>query len=295
MDGVVRVRTVAWFATAVVLAVVSTLLVTQAWSADAAPGDEDSTFIPVPPCRLDSRPAPFNVGPTPGPLGPGETNVYTQQVTGANGDCIIPPDAVAVSMNVTVVNGTAQSNLRVFPADVGTPDASNLNWLAGQSPTPNKVVTKLSLDGKIKLFNFAGTVNVLADVDGYFTSSSLKELAASAPTSDCPIPQDEIRACAQVTITPPVDGKVLVSASGDVEALDVIGGATLCSITTGDAVDPDGTQEIFHGAPSVAAVSLTRGFPAVGGTSYDYILLCETTVSDVELRDLQMTALFVAN
>jgi hypothetical protein len=77
--------------------------------------------------------------------------VHTQNVTGTNGDCNIPSDAVGVAMNVTIVSPTAQSNLRVFPADIATPNASNLNWLPGQSPTPNKVDVKLSPDGKIKL------------------------------------------------------------------------------------------------------------------------------------------------
>jgi hypothetical protein len=76
-------------------------------------------------------------------------------------------------MNVTVLNGTAQSNLRVFPANVDTPNASNLNWLAGQSPTPNKVDVQPSPDGKIKLFNFAGTVDVLGDVVGYYSQSNV--------------------------------------------------------------------------------------------------------------------------
>jgi len=145
------------------------------------PGDDDSTFVPVAPCRLfDFRSGPDNVGAKDTPLGAGEANRYTQNVVGSNGNCVIPVDAVAVSMNVTIVNPTAQSNLRVFPADVATPNASNLNWLAGQSPTPNKVDVKLSPDGKIGLYSHAGTVNVLADVVGYYTAKSLKELAATA-------------------------------------------------------------------------------------------------------------------
>ena len=39
MEGTVRVRTVAWFATAVVLTLLATLLASQQWKADAAPGD----------------------------------------------------------------------------------------------------------------------------------------------------------------------------------------------------------------------------------------------------------------
>ena len=194
MDGTIRVRSVAWFATAVVLTLVCTLLVTQAWSVGAAPGDDDSTFVPVPPCRLfDMRPDPFNVGPKSTPLGPGESNVYTQQVTGTNGDCVIPADAVGVSMNVTIVDPTAQSNLRIFPADVATPNASNLNWLPGQSPTPNKADTKLSPDGKIKLFNQNGTVNVLADVVGYYTNKSLIELRPIEMPFDIALDKGEIQ------------------------------------------------------------------------------------------------------
>jgi len=186
LDGTVRVRTMALLVTAVVVVVVvlsllAALLVSEQWRVVAAPGDTNSTFVPVTPCRLfDFRAGPDNVGPKSTPLGAGEANRYTQAVTGSNDDCVVPVDAVAVSMNVTIVGPTAQSNLRVFPADVATPNASNLNWLAGQSPTPNKVDVKLSPDGKIRLYNHVGTVNVLADVVGYYTASSLKELAATA-------------------------------------------------------------------------------------------------------------------
>jgi hypothetical protein len=146
--------------------------------ADAAPGDDDSTFVPITPCRLfDTRPA-HNIGPKNTPLAAGESAAYTQPVTGTNGNCTIPADAVAISMNVTITDPTAMSNLRVYPADVAAPLVSNLNWLPGQSPTPNKVDVKLSADGKIKLFNWSGTVNVLADVVGYYTDASLKELQA---------------------------------------------------------------------------------------------------------------------
>jgi hypothetical protein len=127
-----------------------------------------SSFVPMPPCRLfDTRPAPDNVGSRATAIGAGET--FTQQVTGTNGQCVIPDDAVAVAMNVTVVGGTAASYLTVYPADVPThPLASNLNWVPGTAPTPNKVDTKLSPTGAVNVFNLTGTVNVLADVVGYY-------------------------------------------------------------------------------------------------------------------------------
>jgi hypothetical protein len=168
--------------------------------------------------------------------------VYTQPVTGTNGNCTIPSDAVGVSMNVTIVNPTAMSNLRVFPADEATPLASNLNWLPGQSPTPNKVDVKLSPDGEIKLFNFNGTVNVLADVVGYYTDASLKSLQAqidalaanatvmaSVSVEDVdfkPASADDEKLVATVTIVAPVPGTIQLvgsvavdnTVSGDVDA-----------------------------------------------------------------------------
>ena len=124
-------------------------------------------FVPVVPCRLfDTRPAPNNVGPRSTPLLAGD--VYTQAVTGTSGNCTVPSAATAVAMNVTTVNGTAPSYLTVWPADATRPLASNLNWIAGSPPTPNKVDVKLSSDGKIKLFNNGGSVDVLADVVGYY-------------------------------------------------------------------------------------------------------------------------------
>ena len=129
---------------------------------------ERAVFVPIVPCRLfDTRPAPDNVGPRATPLGPSEA--YTQQVGGPNGHCNIPTDATAVAMNVTAVGGTANSYLTVYSSDATErPQASNLNWTPGSPAIPNKVDVKLSATRAINLFNLAGSVNILADVVGYY-------------------------------------------------------------------------------------------------------------------------------
>lgn len=139
--------------------------------AAAAPGDSAaSSFVAVTPCRLvDTRPGAATVGPRSTPLDPNES--YTQQVTGANGDCNVPAGATAVGMNVTITNPTAQSYLTVYPSDAALPNASNLNWIAGQRPTPNKVDVALSSSGAVDFFNAFGTVNVIGDVVGYYISA----------------------------------------------------------------------------------------------------------------------------
>lgn len=133
-------------------------------------GGQRADFVPITPCRLfDTRPD-TQVGPRGTPIGTGET--YTQPVVGTNGDCTIPAAATAIAMNVTTVNGTSVSYLTVWPSDVARPTASNLNWLAGAPATPNKVDVKLSADGKVSIFNLSGTVDVIADVVGFYAADS---------------------------------------------------------------------------------------------------------------------------
>ena len=135
--------------------------------ADAAvTSGERAIFVAITPCRLFDTRAADVVGPRATPLQPGET--YQQAVTGTNGHCTLPADAIAVALNVTVVNGTAPSYLTLWPSDAERPLASSLNWTAGAPPIPNKVDIDLGADGSMKLFNNAGTVDVLADVVGYY-------------------------------------------------------------------------------------------------------------------------------
>ena len=124
-------------------------------------------YVPITPCRLfDTRPSATQIGPRSTPIGHGET--FTLQVRGAVGNCTIPAGAVGVAMNTTVVNGTEPSFLTVHPADAPKPLAASLNWIANQPPTPNQLIVALAADGRISLFNFAGRVDVVGDVVGYF-------------------------------------------------------------------------------------------------------------------------------
>jgi hypothetical protein len=316
MDATVRVRTMAWFATAIVLSILATLLVSQAWTADAASGDTDSTFVPTSPCRLfDYRAAPDTVGPRGTPLGAGETHV--QQVTGSDGDCTgplaIPADAVAVAMNVTAVYPTAQSNLRVFPADVAdVPTVSNLNFSAGQKPVPNKVDVKLSPDGKIKLFNANGSVSVVGDVVGYYTSSSLKEIAsrldileaaepftvtaeASGPTDLTSAPTDYV----SVEVTAPDAGQVTLNSYAAVGHNGVDGSDVLCKIlesteADGNYAPTDDYVQWFEkeGVTNDGTLNGTRTFTLAAGETKTYGLRCRESGDGGSIRSRILTAIF---
>jgi len=134
-----------------------------------------SIFVPITPCRLmDTRPGTDNIGPRSTPIGAGES--YIAHVTGVNGNCTIPATATAVSMNVTIITPTSASFLTIWPADQPKPLTANQNWIANQPPTPNAVTVALSTTatapatatGQIGIYNLAGTVNIAADIVGYY-------------------------------------------------------------------------------------------------------------------------------
>ncbi len=173
------------------MGVVATLVVIAAWSADAAPGDDDATYVPWPGCRLvDTRPA-SQVGPRGTKLSAEEA--MTVAVYGNQGQCTgelaIPNDAVGLATNVTVVDATANSNIRVYRGDLDTPPLlSNLNVVPGGPPTPNKVDTQLAPNGTLKVYNANGAVHVIIDVVGFYSPTSLVQLATTGGPQGPPGP-----------------------------------------------------------------------------------------------------------
>lgn len=102
-----------------------------------------------------------------GSLGTGQT--LTLQVTGRGG---LPPTGVsAVVLNVTVTNTTGDSFLTVYPTGGSLPVASNLNWVAGKT-VPNRVIVKVGTGGQVSIFNRQGNVDVVVDVNGWFTDAT---------------------------------------------------------------------------------------------------------------------------
>jgi hypothetical protein len=321
------------FALGLSLGVALTVAATQAWSVTAAPGDTDSTYVPVAPCRLlDTRPGLPPLGGTKTPIGPGTANAITQQVTGNVGNCVgIPSDAVAIAANVTVVGPTAQSNLRLYPANESVPTASNLNWVAGQAPTPNLVTVKLSPDGKIKVFNQNGTVNVIVDIAGYYTPSSLAELnqrlaaveagggggsggviVEYASATDVPPTMNEsavvggqIAATEQLTVTlqAPTAGKISVIAHATAKSGATPRARLVCQITNNPASTSIDVNEVLGiAAPSSGgaqpSLGTNRVFDVVAGSN-TFDLMCAATgnqgdeINDsVEIHYRSMTALF---
>ncbi|MDP1805886.1 MAG: hypothetical protein Q8K72_12010, partial [Acidimicrobiales bacterium] len=99
------------------------------------------------------------------PVGPGGTISAT--VAGVGG---VPATGVdAVVLNVTVTQPSAGSFLTIYPNGTARPLASNLNFLPGQT-IPNLVVAKVGADGKVALYNHAGSSHVIFDVVGWYSA-----------------------------------------------------------------------------------------------------------------------------
>ncbi|MFB7468249.1 hypothetical protein ACFCZ1_33030 [Streptomyces sp. NPDC056224] len=120
-----------------------------------------SAFSAAGPVRLlDTR---DGTGARAGAVGPG--GLVSLQVAGVSG---VPAQGVtAVVLNVTITNPTEASHLIVHPHGVARPNVSNLNYTAGQT-VANLVVVPV-VDGRVTFFNNAGSVDVIADLNGYFT------------------------------------------------------------------------------------------------------------------------------
>ncbi|MFG2588595.1 peptidoglycan recognition protein [Streptomyces sp. NPDC048438] len=120
-------------------------------------------FVPLTPQRLmDTR---TGLGAPKEPVGP--DSVVTLPVTGANG---VPATGVgAVVLNVTATNVTGETSyVSVYPDGTTRTAASNLNLVKGQT-APNLVIVPV-VNGKVSFYNRSGTLDLIADITGYFTS-----------------------------------------------------------------------------------------------------------------------------
>ena len=123
----------------------------------------------------------FTPGTGAGFTGQAPTQVLDTQVgTGApiaklgGGDTLtvtipgLPAGTTAVALNVTATSPTADSFLTVYSGGQSQPSAgSNLNHAAGETIS-NMVLVPLGTGGKVTFYNSAGTVDLIADLVGYY-------------------------------------------------------------------------------------------------------------------------------
>ncbi len=136
----------------------------------------DAGFHPLQPARImDTR-----AGVCLTRLGPGETRYVA--VVGQGG--VPAGTAGAVALNVTATNATASTYLTLWPSDQPRPQASNLNVVVGT--VPNMVTVGLGADGRVAVYNFSGTVDVVIDVAGWYDGTGTSAAPPCATADGTP-------------------------------------------------------------------------------------------------------------
>jgi alpha-tubulin suppressor-like RCC1 family protein len=82
--------------------------------------------------------------------------------------------------NLTGTDVTGDTFVTAYPAGQAKPDASNLNLVAGRD-TPNLVTVKLSADRKVTLANAHSSVDLVADLAGYYAPRADLSFYSLAP------------------------------------------------------------------------------------------------------------------
>jgi subtilisin family serine protease len=103
-------------------------------------------------------------------------------VTGREG---VPADASAVVLNVTGIRPSAGTNVRVFPTPAASasqvpPQVSNLNLVPGRA-LPNLVTVKVGDGGRVRFWSQSGTVDLAADLAGYYSPTGAHGFVPLAP------------------------------------------------------------------------------------------------------------------
>jgi hypothetical protein len=131
-----------------------------------------SRLVPLAPFRaLDTR------SMAPGVLHP--RGVATIKLAAVGG---IPSSGIdAVALNVTAVTPTAAGFLTVWPAGELMPVTSNLNFGPDQT-VPNMVVSKVSADGSISVYNDSGNTHLIIDIVGYYATTSGTGIISITPS-----------------------------------------------------------------------------------------------------------------
>ena len=171
-------------------------------------------FIAVSPCRVaDTRGNGFT-----GAYGPPSIGADTSRAFTITGVCGIPAGAQAVSFNFAALNVSGLGDLRAYPTGGAAPLVSTMNYNANTPNIANAAIVPLGTGGAITLQADATTIDLIIDVNGYFSGSLADpthqfKIAnnASLPTIDAQNTSTTcVGACAIVGSTGSTSGAVAV-------------------------------------------------------------------------------------
>jgi hypothetical protein len=93
----------------------------------------------------------------------------------------VPAGAAAAVLNLTATQPKAAGFITAYANGQPVPGTSSLNFTAGQT-VPNQVIVPLTSDVADFYNGSAGTVQLIADLDGYFSSGATGSFVPYGPT-----------------------------------------------------------------------------------------------------------------
>ncbi len=138
------------------------------WFSDgSSPSATGSAFNAINPIRIvDTRTASGYQGQS---SSFGTNTTFSYQIAGSAPS--LPTSGVsAVVANVTATNTTQWSYLTVWPNTQTMPISSDLNWTTGGTTIANADIATLGSDGKLGVYNSAGSADVIIDISGWYST-----------------------------------------------------------------------------------------------------------------------------
>ncbi|MFE9637200.1 hypothetical protein [Streptomyces sp. NPDC006463] len=112
----------------------------------------------------------------------GKVPAYGSTSVKITGNGTIPDAVTAVVLNLTVTNTTGSGHIIAAGSGRPTPETSSINYGPGET-VPNLVIMPVGSDGRVNLHNVGWeSVDLIADVTGYFTAAASSGYASLPPT-----------------------------------------------------------------------------------------------------------------
>ena len=206
----------------------------------------------------------------------------------------LPSNTTAVTLNVTATSATASTFVAAYPTTQARRNLSMLNLTPGHT-VATQVTVGVSPGNTLRLYNGAGSIALIADLEGYFTTSSSSGFTPTTPRrvldtrSGTGARKGKLKAGSAVTLAVPGLPSTATSVALNVTATGVTGATVIAAYPGGRArpnasvlnpargdtvanlvtvpVGPGGKVSLYTSSADVDLVADLSGYFATGSGS----------------------------
>lgn len=174
----------------------------------------------------------------------------------------LPSNATAVTLNVTALNATTPTTVTAYPAHMARRFTSNVDVVPGRNVT-TQVTVGVAPGGKVRLFNAKGSINLIADLEGYFrTGTGAGYAAYTRPArlvdtrTGVGAPRQQVSAARPLTFTIPGLLSGTRAVTFNVTTLNATATTTLTAYRAGTARPAVPTLSVSAGTPVANLITI---------------------------------------